>query len=507
LGVGSVASACLHAPTPAHPQFELLSLQTHRLDGLQPGELPPSFEAEERSHPDLSDDLLHLVSGRTLLGSVRLRKPLALESGCDSGSPAVGWAERLVLGAGEGGVLAPRPAETPAGACGGASAAAAGSRPRLMREQLQQLLGAAAAAATTDCGGLPDCEEKSSGGGAAAASAAVTDAEWLAALAAAHRLRTPYDWAPSQEQQLPLTDEMALDLIEQQIEHDTVCGVDDESDQEHQQSGSSIGAAQLLQRWEGRVAAAAEAQRQRQQQQAEEHSSSSSSSSIFVHQSTSSSSSDSNNRAAAGAASADGRRGPIPHHPTDSEPPSLLKSAGEGLSIGLSEALRGLAGQRDVLPEAAAAAAALNYSDSSGSTRSSSTSSRAAAGGGERAQDQERHHSARAGDADGSSSSSTGSSSKQQLLSSQQPSADWNAYRWDFDDQSGEGVTVVEAVVGQAGSMKVVGVAVRDERQEGKPIKVRGGVCAVPGGGDARLSLWLSNGDERVQRLNAHAHR
>jgi hypothetical protein len=44
-----------------------------------PGQLPGSFEADERAHPSLSSDLLHLVHGRTLLGVVRLQQPLQIE--------------------------------------------------------------------------------------------------------------------------------------------------------------------------------------------------------------------------------------------------------------------------------------------------------------------------------------------------------------------------------------------------------------------------------------------
>ena len=47
-----------------------------RLDGAE-GELPPAFEAEERSWPGCGD-LLQLVSGRTLLGYVRELSPTAL---------------------------------------------------------------------------------------------------------------------------------------------------------------------------------------------------------------------------------------------------------------------------------------------------------------------------------------------------------------------------------------------------------------------------------------------
>jgi hypothetical protein len=45
----------------------------------RPGELPVEFECDERSHPALSDDLLHLVHGRTLLGVVTTPATLRLE--------------------------------------------------------------------------------------------------------------------------------------------------------------------------------------------------------------------------------------------------------------------------------------------------------------------------------------------------------------------------------------------------------------------------------------------
>ena len=47
-----------------------------RLDTAE-GQLPPAFEAEERSWPGCGD-LLQLVSGRTLLGVVRELSPAAL---------------------------------------------------------------------------------------------------------------------------------------------------------------------------------------------------------------------------------------------------------------------------------------------------------------------------------------------------------------------------------------------------------------------------------------------
>ena len=45
-----------------------------KLDGLQRGQLPECFEADERS-TDETPDVLHLVSGRQLLGVVRERRP------------------------------------------------------------------------------------------------------------------------------------------------------------------------------------------------------------------------------------------------------------------------------------------------------------------------------------------------------------------------------------------------------------------------------------------------
>lgn len=51
-----------------------------------PGELlPPAFELDERSHPLLTDDLLHLVHGRTLLGVVQLPTTLKLQGGHGTG--------------------------------------------------------------------------------------------------------------------------------------------------------------------------------------------------------------------------------------------------------------------------------------------------------------------------------------------------------------------------------------------------------------------------------------
>lgn len=49
-----------------------------RLD-VHPGQLPSAFEGDERAHPSLTADLLHLVHGRALLGVVRIKQQLLLE--------------------------------------------------------------------------------------------------------------------------------------------------------------------------------------------------------------------------------------------------------------------------------------------------------------------------------------------------------------------------------------------------------------------------------------------
>jgi hypothetical protein len=56
--------------------------------------MPPAFECDERAHPSLSPDLLHLVHGRTLLGVVRQRQPLKLTGEAlmsSQGSLGVQW--------------------------------------------------------------------------------------------------------------------------------------------------------------------------------------------------------------------------------------------------------------------------------------------------------------------------------------------------------------------------------------------------------------------------------
>lgn len=76
----------MHGMTPATPRFgHLLSTAVpcvcDRL-ALKPGELPTALELDERSHPALTDDLLHLVHGRTLLGVVQLPATLQLTGVC-----------------------------------------------------------------------------------------------------------------------------------------------------------------------------------------------------------------------------------------------------------------------------------------------------------------------------------------------------------------------------------------------------------------------------------------
>jgi hypothetical protein len=57
---------------------------------LKAGELPASLELDERSHPSLTDDLLHLVHGRTLLGVVQLPHTVRLEGEHTAAPLAVG---------------------------------------------------------------------------------------------------------------------------------------------------------------------------------------------------------------------------------------------------------------------------------------------------------------------------------------------------------------------------------------------------------------------------------
>jgi hypothetical protein len=58
-------------------------------------------------------------------------------------------------------------------------------------------------------------------------------------------------------------------------------------------------------------------------------------------------------------------------------------------------------------------------------------------------------------------------------LFNRRPSADWTSCSWGFDDLT-DGATVVEAALGPPGAQGVVAVAVRDEAQPQKPVKVQG---------------------------------
>lgn len=60
------------------------------LDHLSSGELPRCFEAEERASSHISGDVLHVVSGRTLLGTVRERAPRCVE-GQQGTRQLTGW--------------------------------------------------------------------------------------------------------------------------------------------------------------------------------------------------------------------------------------------------------------------------------------------------------------------------------------------------------------------------------------------------------------------------------
>jgi hypothetical protein len=418
---------------------------------------------------------------------VRLRRPLALEAG---GPPAAALpggpaAAGALLGAGEwvaraagggsgggGGGGAPRllaaaePAVSGGGADAGAAAAAEDDPCRaLTRLQLQQLLGAAAEEfpeAALDGGGptnqhgeQPGSEERGGGGGGRAAHARglaaalgeeqqqqapqqqekqqgeETEAEedeeeeeerWADALAAAHRLRTAYDWAPSPSEE---TEEEAFAALlpggAAALEHALAALREEGEGAAPAPPERSLGAAELLQQWEARIAEAVEAAA----------AAAGPSDARTAQNGGSDGSSDGSS--SSGSGSGPGGNSAQPR------PPGLLNSAAEGLAEGLGEALRGLAG-REPLLEAAAAAAALN-----------------SMGGGA------------AGAAPGAAAPRP-----RRRLWRRPPGKEWRAVRWDFDDTSGPGVTVVEALVGPPGERRVAGVAVRDERQEARPVKVRG---------------------------------
>lgn len=132
--------------------------------GLPPGGLPRAFEAEERSDPKATPELLHLVSGRTLLGVVRERRPPLIEAGGGDGD-GVGFLPAAVPLD-----LALPP---PGGDCSPAAPAAAPPDPR---QVLREVLGEEGDGVSW----TPDQE-----------------AEVLARLDAPHALRGAYDWIPA----------------------------------------------------------------------------------------------------------------------------------------------------------------------------------------------------------------------------------------------------------------------------------------------------------------------
>ncbi len=87
------------------------------LGHLQPGQLPDCFEAEVRRSPADSEDLLHLVSGRTLLGLVRKRRQPLLPGD---------WPRAGALGAERRGLLAGQRADGSVAAPAAPAAAAEG---------------------------------------------------------------------------------------------------------------------------------------------------------------------------------------------------------------------------------------------------------------------------------------------------------------------------------------------------------------------------------------------
>ena len=82
--VGSTTTALDTIRSQLHAEFkEALStaLIGPTLDDLEVGHLPPCFEAEQRANPTISKDVLHLVSGRTILGTVEERDFKRIEGG------------------------------------------------------------------------------------------------------------------------------------------------------------------------------------------------------------------------------------------------------------------------------------------------------------------------------------------------------------------------------------------------------------------------------------------
>jgi curved DNA-binding protein CbpA len=155
--------------------------------GLPPGGLPRAFEAEERSDPKRTPELLHLVSGRTLLGVVRERRPPLLEGSEGGGDPA------------------PLPAAVPLALAlppTSQSSSAERTDPAPLpdpRQVLREVL---------DGGGKEE-EEASGGGGdhnddaALLSWTAEQEAEVLARLDAPHALRGQYEWLAPAEEMLP----------------------------------------------------------------------------------------------------------------------------------------------------------------------------------------------------------------------------------------------------------------------------------------------------------------
>jgi curved DNA-binding protein CbpA len=160
--------------------------------GLPPGHLPPAFEAEERADPRLTPDLLHLVSGRTLLGVVRERRPLLLTGARGDGAAGALGDEDAALAlplvfaeeeeGGGGGALAPASAAP--------AAPAAAEDPR---QVLREVLGAEASA---DARGPPSDAAESADAAASTSWTAEHEAEVLRRLDAPHALRGRYAWAP-----------------------------------------------------------------------------------------------------------------------------------------------------------------------------------------------------------------------------------------------------------------------------------------------------------------------
>ncbi|GBF94024.1 hypothetical protein Rsub_07292 [Raphidocelis subcapitata] len=317
------------------------------------------------------------------------------------------------------------------------------------------------------------------------------DARWREALLEAHRLREAYDWAPLEEPPPPpplpppllLGGTLGGDGWEPVSAAEAAAAA--EGWREAWGAGS-IGAAGLLRRWEASVASEAveseqaaggqgqaeqrqqhterQHSEQQQQQQAERHVPNNRghahAGSGAAH-ARGSSTQEQQQRPADPAPAADGAR----------SPPGALASAAEGLAEGFGEALRGLAG-RGPLPEMSAAAEALRgAAPGSGHPAPAADDAAASAAPGAAAGDDARPRRRR----------------PWRRLLGRGASGDWRSCSWAFDDASGGAVTVVEALVAgpEGAPPRVVGVGVRDESQEQRPVKVyvRGelAACLVEG--------------------------